>query len=80
MQTRSRLDVERAKIAPAGEFDHPADVLAAPIGAADKKKILDQWETDARALARAGDEGMTDGEPTLLREVQRAQEKLAGQM
>jgi hypothetical protein len=80
MQTRSQLNVERAKIAPASEFDRPADVLAAPISVADKKNILDQWETDARALARAGDEGMTDGEPTLLREVQLAQEKLARQM
>ena len=80
MQSDKGIDVERAKISPADEFNHPNEVLLAPISTADKRKILDQWETDAKALARAGDEGMTGGEPALLREVQIAQEKLAAQV
>ena len=73
----AKLDVERAKISPANEFDHPEDVVEqASLHKEDKKKILDQWQTDADALSRANDEGMGGGEPTKLEDVQRAQRKL----
>jgi len=73
---RGKVDVERAKLAPTDEFDHPDQVLAAPISDADKVEILNQWEIDAKALARAGDEGMADGEPSQLHDVQAALQKL----
>ena len=75
----TEIDLERAKLSPADAFDRPEDVLAAAISAADKKAILDQWETDAKALARAGDEGMADGEPSLLIDVNSAQKRLREQ-
>jgi hypothetical protein len=70
------VDVERAKISPAVEFKRPVDVVKSKtINDEDKKKILKQWEVDARGLSRAGDEGMGDGEPSRLTEVRDARRK-----
>lgn len=72
-----KVDLDRAKLAPADEFARPADVADAPgISKRDKMKILAQWETDAGALSRAGDEGMTGGEPARLGEVEEARKKV----
>jgi hypothetical protein len=72
-----KVDVSRAKVAPAGEFRAPEDVAHDPsLDRQDKKKILRQWETDAEALTRAGDEGMSGGEPARLDEVKHAQQKI----
>jgi hypothetical protein len=73
----TKINVERAKVSPADEFNRPHDVLEnQSLNKADKKKILGQWQVDADALSRANDEGMGGGEPTELDEVQRAQRKL----
>jgi Fe-S cluster assembly ATPase SufC len=73
----AKIDVERAKISPADEFDHPQQVVDhSSLRKEDKKKILNQWQTDADALSRANDEGMSGGESTKLDEVQGAQRKL----
>lgn len=74
---KEKVDIGRAKIAPAAEFDAPKDVAHDPsLDHQDKKKILQQWRTDAEALTRAGDEGMSGGEPARLDEVQHAQKKI----
>jgi hypothetical protein len=74
---KEKIDIARAKIAPAAEFDAPKDVAHDPsLDHQDKKQILRQWRTDAEALTRAGDEGMSGGEPARLDEVQNAQKKI----
>jgi hypothetical protein len=74
---KEKVDVGRAKIAPADEFDTPHDVAHDPsLDRQEKKKILNQWQTDAEALTRAGDEGMSGGEPARLDEVRHAQNKI----
>lgn len=74
--SRKKVDIGRAKIAPANEFDAPADVANdRTLDHEDKKKILRQWKTDADALTRAADEGMSGGEPARLDEVENAERK-----
>jgi hypothetical protein len=73
-----RVDVNRAKISPADEFERPADVVeSADLSDMEKKKVLNQWEVDAQGLSRASDEGMEGGEPSRLTEVQNARRKVA---
>jgi DNA-directed RNA polymerase subunit H (RpoH/RPB5) len=63
---------------PEDEFESPCEVVESEaISEREKKKILDQWEVDEEALARAGDEGMVADAPTRLPAVQRAQRKMS---
>jgi hypothetical protein len=74
---KKKADIGRAKISPANEFAAPADVAHdRALDHADKKKILKQWRTDADALNRAADEGMSGGEPARLDEVENAERKI----
>jgi len=41
-----------------------------------KRRILNEWERDARALSRAENEGMGGGVESRLDEIQRAKHKL----
>jgi len=41
-----------------------------------KRRILSEWERDARALSRAENEGMGGGAESRLDEIQRAKRKL----
>jgi hypothetical protein len=62
---------------PTTHFDKPADILADPkLSDAQKKKILDAWEEDARRLSVATEEGMTGGEPSRIAEVAEAKVEL----
>lgn len=77
------IDKDKAKTNPAAVFDKPADVAASKeLAPAEKAKILQEWELDARLQDAAADEGMTrKGEPgekkggvkSLLPEIKEAQ-------
>ncbi len=61
------FDLGAAKTNPSKYFDHPKDVLVHPRLSRDSKlDILRSWETDARQLATAEEENMTDGESSRL--------------
>ena len=67
---------EAAK-SPAGEFSSPNAVVEhEDLSAQTKRKILEEWEQDARQIAVASEEGMTGGKPIQLHEVKAAQAKL----
>ena len=81
------IDKDKAKTNPAAVFDKPADVAASKeLAPAEKAKILQEWELDARLQDAAADEGMTrkaaePGEKTggvtsLLPEIKEAQRDL----
>lgn len=64
---------------PTAHFPAPAEVVAdATRSLKEKREILSAWETDARLLSVAGDEGMTGGESARLDEVKKAQGELPG--
>jgi hypothetical protein len=68
----------KALTSPSSIFKHPGDVVAqSDLSHADKTAILKQWELDARLLQLATEEGMGEGEPSLLAEVKTAQKMLA---
>jgi hypothetical protein len=61
----------REELNPAGSFAHPMQVVhAKDLTTAEKRAILRSWETDARALQRADDEGMQVGERSRLHDVE----------
>jgi len=65
MATQHR--VKQAFIEPASTYDEPADVLAdSSLSTAEKRRVLENWERDARALAVAEEENMAGGEPNRL--------------
>lgn len=58
-------------------FDAPLEVVADPSRSKpEKAEVLEQLEQDARQLAIASGEGMSEGEPTALAEVLHAKEAL----
>jgi len=64
---------------PSAHFPAPAEVVAdAGRSLKEKREILGAWETDARLMSVAGEEGMTGGEPARLDEVKEAQAELPG--
>lgn len=64
---------------PAKCFETPQHVLDDPqLTAGQKRKLLEQWEQDARLLAVAEDEGMGGGEESMLHRVKRAIEAIGG--
>ena len=69
--------VNRAKLNPARAFKSPMDVVETnDIEPAEKLAILKAWEFDERALLRAEDEGMGEGEHAHLQKVQAALDHL----
>lgn len=70
-------DRKKALSIPASVFRHPADVVdSRDFDNSEKAAILRQWELDARLLQVASEEGMSDGERSMLAEVKKAQERL----
>jgi hypothetical protein len=70
---RPLFDVDAALANPSGYFAQPQDVLADPALTPDlRRKLLRQWEQDARQLAEAETEGMQGGEPNMLLRVREA--------
>jgi hypothetical protein len=62
---------------PSAHFEGPHDILTHPeLSDAQKKKVLDAWEEDARRLSVATEEGMTGGEPSRIAEVSEAKAEL----
>lgn len=60
------MDLEKALVDPASEFDTPEDVVTAEgLSTDDRIRILRRWEYDARELTVADDENMA-GDSTLL--------------
>jgi hypothetical protein len=56
---------------PASVFAHPMQVVyAKDLTTAEKRAILRSWESDARDLERANDEGMLIGERSRLHDVE----------
>lgn len=61
------LDIKAAKTNPSKFFKSPKEVLIHPNLSRDAKlDILHQWEVDARLLAVAEEENMTEGETSQL--------------
>ncbi len=68
---------DAARVSPTTEFDAPGDVVASDeLTKQEKADILDQWESDAKALQTATDEGMSGGKNPRLDEVKKAQTQL----
>jgi hypothetical protein len=74
-----RMDIAAALRDPAGHFKDPQAVLrASGIDREDKLRLLEEWERDARALAVAEEEGLSEGEPSMLARVREARLSLTG--
>ena len=84
--TLTSIDKDKAKTDPSSVFDKPADVVTdKELQPAEKVKILQEWELEARLMDVAIDEGMTrkgdEGSnkvaaKSLLPEVKKAQQDL----
>lgn len=73
----SSEDLDKALTNPSSIFRHPADVVdSRELETADKTRILQQWELDARLLQVAAEEGMNNGEHSLFADVKKAQQRL----
>lgn len=65
---------------PVKHFTSPSDILLDDrLSVEQKRESLAAWESDARQLAIANEEGMTGGEPSRLDDVKQAQAKLPGE-
>lgn len=70
-------DRKKALINPSSVFRCPADVVdSRDFDRAEKAKILQQWELDARLLQVATEEGMDKGENSMFADVKKAQQKM----
>lgn len=66
-------DLKQALLDPTSVFDKPESVLAANSLTKDQKiEVLVRWAYDARELAVAEEEGMIDGQGSLLQRVLQA--------
>jgi hypothetical protein len=67
------LDLEHARLDPASVFATPAALLADPrLDREQKIDLLQRWQYDAREMSVAEEEGMGNGEPSLVGEISRA--------
>jgi hypothetical protein len=74
------IDVSAALLNPAGQFKDPTEVLNnRSLSRAEKLKILQQWELDARQLSVAEEENMAGGEENMVGRVSRAMLALGGE-
>jgi hypothetical protein len=79
MGRKATSDFETALQNPAKCFETPQHVLDDPqLSVTQKRKILHQWEQDARLLSVAEEEGMGGGEESMLHRVMRALEAVNG--
>ena len=64
---------------PSAHFASPGNVMDdGRLSDKQKRRVLDAWETDARLLAVASEEGMAGGEPTRIDQVKAAEAQLPG--
>ena len=74
---RSDLRLDIAMKDPSRQFDQPDHVVDHPgLTDEEKKKILKQWELDAKIMSTAEGEGMAGGEESKLRRVKSAIKRL----
>ena len=77
MTTDQHIDVETEPGNPTDRFATPQQVVDDPHLAADqKRRALQQWKQDARALAVADDDGMAGAKENMLRSVINALESI----
>lgn len=77
MGRKASSDFETALQNPARFFETPQHVLDDPnLTVTQKRKLLKQWEQDARLLSVAEEEGMAGGEENMLHRVKRAMEAI----
>jgi hypothetical protein len=68
-----RIDISKALQDPASVFSQPQEIVGNPDLPRDvKRRLLRQWERDARGLAVAEEEGMSGGEESMLGRVRLA--------
>jgi hypothetical protein len=73
------VDIAAALRDPGRYFAEPEDVLQAfGLDRETKLKLLEEWERDARSLAVAEEEGMDEGEPSMLGRIRAARRALSG--
>ena len=74
---RSDLRLDIALKDPSRQFDQPDHVVDHPgLTDEEKRKILKQWEIDAKIMSTAESEGMSGGEESKLRRVKAAIKRL----
>lgn len=79
MAKKASSTFEAALVNPAQCFETPQRVLDDPtLTAAQKRRVLLQWEQDARLLSVAEEEGMGGGEESMLHRVLKALEGIGG--
>jgi hypothetical protein len=72
-QKAGPIDLEKALMDPASVFSQPREIVGNPNLPRDfKRRLLQQWERDARGLAVAEEEGMSGGEESMLGRVRLA--------
>jgi hypothetical protein len=77
--TPKTIDIAAALRDPGRYFLEPRDVVdATGLDQDTKLKLLEEWERDARALAVAEEEGLSDGEPSMLGRIRQARRRLTG--
>jgi hypothetical protein len=73
------IDIVAALRDPGRYFPEPQDVVnAIGLDQDTKLKLLEEWERDARGLAVAEEEGLSDGEASMLRRIRQARRALTG--
>jgi hypothetical protein len=79
VELTDKIDYEKALLDPGSVFLQPEDVLTEPaLSRQEKTEILRRWEYDESEIAVAVEEGMPDGESTLLRRILLVLEQLCG--
>ncbi len=74
---RSDLRLDITLKDPSRQFDQPDHVVDHPgLTDEEKRKILKQWEIDAKIMSTAESEGMSGGEESKLRRVKAAIKRL----
>jgi hypothetical protein len=66
------VDIDSLLANPSAYFAHPSDILDSGLSRTAQRKLLHQWDQDARLLAEAETEGMSGGEESMLSRVRRA--------
>jgi CO/xanthine dehydrogenase FAD-binding subunit len=73
------IDIAAALRDPGRYFAEPREILDAfGLDRETKLRLLEEWERDARSLAVAEEEGLTDGEPSMLGRIRQARLALGG--
>jgi len=73
------IDIAAALRDPGRYFAEPREILDAfGLDRETKLRLLEEWEQDARSLAVAEEEGLSDSEPSMLSRIRQARHALGG--